>query len=302
MAARLLYATPTGKHPHIGYVKTVRDMELGCKSFARGVWDFIFAVGPVQMARAFIADTALEKGYDFLVMHDDDLMVEASHPELGNMLDEWHGMMDRNPEIGLIGAVYMRERPMVPTVTVKHDMYPGEICHVVSGFGPTPVEVATIGTGFVMIRREALLAVRDELPMFRFSHRRTQWGTSTMVGEDYDFCNRLRAKGFTVVADPRFATVHCKDGAHLPFKQSEYEYNWSDECPTVLERASELRSQTGPLMTLRHIGGFVCIDHTPQLIAEANEKVHKNVIDSIRAAADAATSAPPKAEAAHAAW
>ncbi len=286
---RLLYATPTGHHPTIGYCKTIRDIELGCKTFARGVEDFCFATGPVQMARSFISKAAIDgrcyidhdhriaggklclmEPYDYLVMHDDDLMIDPT-ARVGNVLDVWHGLMERNPEIGMMGAVYLRERPQIPTVTMPHPGHPEEICHIVCGFGDAPLEVASVGTGFVMIRVKAMRELLDDKPMFRFSYRKTEWGTTSEMGEDYDFCTRMRGKGWKVIADPRFSTVHLKQGAHLRFGLEAWETSWADSSPNVRQQSEALRASCSPLMTLREINGCICIDHIPQLIADAND-------------------------------
>ncbi len=271
MADRLFYATPSGRHPTLAYVKSMRDMEMGCRTFERGRDSFAFTCGPVQMARTRIADQAVNDGYDFLVMHDDDLWIEAGGPG-GNPLDVWHALFDQHPEVGAIGAVYLRERPMVPTVTVAHEEHPEECCHVISGFPFQPVEVATVATGFMMIRVSALKATRDDLPWFRFAIKRTFTGSVSEVGEDYDFCTRLRAAGFKVLADPRFRTVHMKDTGPLTF--SWQEDSWKDDSPTLKEQAAALRGAVGAT-EVRYINGFVALDHVPQLLADAQAKAER---------------------------
>src|SRR6185295_9343513 len=109
MPPRLLYATPTGRHPHPMYVASARRVELTCKSFERRIEDFLFAAGPVQMARTTIAEHAIKDGYDYLLMHDDDLIVDAGSDH--NPLDVWHELFKSDPTIGVIGAVYLREKP-----------------------------------------------------------------------------------------------------------------------------------------------------------------------------------------------
>lgn len=275
MGARLLYATPTGKHPHPAYVSSARQLEMTCKSFKREVHDFLFAAGPVQMARTTIADHAINDGYDFLLMHDDDLVVNAGGEKNGNPIDEWHELFDAQPEVGVIGAVYLRERPNIPTVVMSHPQYPEENCHVVSGLPPQPMVVSGIGTGFMMIRVSAMAALREKEDhahaLFRFPFTRTRWGIVNHTGEDYDFCARMRRMGNLVLADARWETCHIKESGRLVYRQADWEASWNDDAPGIRERCNDLRQQCAPKMALTKINGTLCIDHVPQLIADAEE-------------------------------
>jgi len=267
---RLLYATPTGKHPTVAYCKSLHDMELTCKTFERTAADMVFTVGPVQMARSKIAEQTVEEKYDFVVMHDDDLLVQCLG-ESGNPLDAFHELFEKHPDVGIIGAVYLRERPNMPTVTMPHPEFPEELCHIVAGMPYAPFEVAAVGTGFMMVRRQVFEALHEEgRGMFRFSHRKTRWGTVSEVGEDYDFCVRARAKGWRVLADPRFGTVHFKDQPHK-FEWHDWEAAWQDDAPGIQDRAKEMRTAVGPgPKFLQLTGGLVVIDHTPLLTGAAD--------------------------------
>jgi len=288
MADRLLYATPTGKHPHPAFVSSARALELTCRTFERRVHDFLFAAGPVQMARSTIADHAIKDGYDYLLMHDDDLVVNVS-TQLGNPLDVWHELFQREKDVGVVGAVYLRERPMIPTVVMSHPEYPEENCHVVSGLPPAPFSVSGIGTGFMMIRVSALRALRDKEDgahtLFRFPFNMTRWGIVNNTGEDYDFCARMRGVGYKVLADARWETCHIKESGRLVFDQAQWECSWNDDAPGIRERAQELRSQCQPKMTLTLINGVLCIDHTPQLMADAQEIAAKRAATDKKEAA-----------------
>jgi len=285
VADRLLYATPTGKHPHPGYVSSARQIELTTRSFKREVKDFLFAAGPVQMARSTIAEHAINDGYDYLLMHDDDLIVNAGGAQNGNPLDAWHDLFYREPSVGVIGAVYLREKPHIPTVVMSHPEFPEENCHVVSGLPPQPMAVSGIGTGFMMIRVKALRELRDKEDhahaLFRFPFNRTRWGIVNHTGEDYDFCYRMRGIGYKVLADARWETVHLKESGPLHFQQAEWEASWNDDAPGVRDRALALRAACAPKMTLTKINGLICIDHVPQLISDANDLAAKKAAKPI---------------------
>jgi hypothetical protein len=266
-------------------------VRLDCKTFEHGIPDFAWATGPVQMARTRIAEIAMDgrcwkehdhardakacvrEPYDFVLMHDDDLVVtpQAIHGSNGircNPLDVWHDLFDANPKLGAIGACYMLERPMKPNVVVPHPRYPEELCHVVCGLPPAPIEVGGVATGFMMIRvsvlRELDAAEEDDggPPMFRFPMRQTRWGTIETTGEDYDFCRRVRAIGYQVVADPRWQTTHLKERGQLVYDQEQWEKAWSGGViPAHL--AAEYKEQLHPDFAWANIGGMLCLDHTP---------------------------------------
>lgn len=285
---RLLYATPTGKHPHVAYVKSVRGMEVTCKTFEREPEDFIFAVGPVQMARSKIAELATNgrcfkkhdheggkskdckvEAYDYVLMHDDDLDVTPVGP-LGNPIDHWHKMFQENPEVGVVGAVYLRERPLMPNVVMPHHAGSPEMCHVVSGLPDSAIEVGGIGTGFMMLRTSVFEAVfrAEEAsgapPMFKFGLRQLPSGMVVEDGEDYDFCRRVRSAGFKVIADPRFDTVHMKDTGALHYNRDNWEWMWSEKNPQIKDVVQDIRGQCPPAMELKTINKLLCIDHTAQ--------------------------------------
>lgn len=291
MADRLLYATPTGKHPHPGYVVSVRDIEMSCATFERRPGDFQMAAGPVQMARTTIAERALAgacnqrhnhalddgkncvlEPYDYLVMHDDDLVVNAAGAA-GNPLDAWHALFQANPDVGVIGAVYLREKMETPTVVMSHPQFPEENCHVISGLPPAPFAVSGIGTGFFMIRVSALRELVEKEDgahaIFRFPFNRTRWGIVNHTGEDYDFCARMRGIGYRVLADARYETAHIKDSGTLTYHQPSYEAQWADGSPGCRERAERLRGCLSKHMTIVTIDGVMCVDHIPALKADA---------------------------------
>lgn len=285
--ARLLYATPTGKHPTVGYVISQRAVEMACRSFGvRHPRDFQFAMGPVQMARSEIARQAITgrchvahkcpadsagcvvDRYDFVVMHDDDLTIYPQGDD--NPIDEWHEMFDADPTIGVIGALYMREKPLLVNLTVPHPKYHEELCHVIHGIPEQPFEAGGIATGFMMIRREVLQVLSDTLdaagggPMFSFATYLSRWGTRHERGEDYDFCTRVRAAGFKVVADPRWTTTHFKDRGPLVYDHVAWERKWNtagpaSACIKELQEASPASYRVEKLPS-----GLIILDHTDQ--------------------------------------
>lgn len=233
----LLYATPTATHPSMGYVVSMRAIETTCKAFERGASDFIATTGPVQMARSAIARSTLDQGYDYVCMHDDDLQLAPTGPT-GNPLDQWLTIMEAHPDVGMIGAIYLRETPPIPTAIVDHPTDSKDHLQVLAGFPYAPFEVSGIGTGFVFVRAAA---IRDVGTDFKFAWQTNSFGADEQIGEDYDYAFRLRAKGWRVLADPRFPTVHHKPSGRLPFTWHDWNQKTTDATnPWQLELGPEL--------------------------------------------------------------
>lgn len=229
---RLLYATPTGRHPHLGYVASAMASRMTQKRFRHDFGDFMFAAGPVQMARCHIAREVIAKGYDYVLMHDDDLQI-AMDADGGSPLDSFLGLMESDPKIGVIGAVYLREDPRCPTVNMWHPLAkstqdaPGESVNAICNLPRGPFTCAGVGTGYMMIRAQVFRDIDTAtggIEPFMFWPYVSQWGAPSSMGEDYYFCWRAQQAGWKVIADPRFTTIHDKDASgKLVYQQYEWD-------------------------------------------------------------------------------
>jgi hypothetical protein len=211
------------------------------KAADHGPADFRIVRAPVQMARSQLCTWALEQGYDYLVMHDDD--VEIAHDYPGNPMDTFVNAMEADPTIGLMGVVYLRQQPLTPTLVMYHPGYAQgmEHCSVVCGLPNHPFAVGGIGFGWVMIRCSAIRALLErnggnDGPVVRFPHVKDVAGLTREIGEDYDVCDRLHELGYKVVADPRFETRHHKAAGVLHYRHDDWEQSHrTDEFPKLLE-------------------------------------------------------------------
>lgn len=263
---RFLYATPTGGHPHPGYVLSSRGLQITCKSGAIGIPDLLMTRGPVQMARSSIVSAFLQGDWDYLVMHDDDMSIDPTG-EHGNPLDAWAQLMAEEPDLGMVGVVYLREHPhTIPILNLWHPDYDHtEEVTVLCGMPYGAFDVASVGTGFVMIRRKALedlAAVGDGNggPMFRFSIEPNRLGMLREVGEDYDFCYRLQRAGWKVMADTRFATTHHKDSGRLQFVWSDWEKQGSrHECGECGKVHGGIDLTVQPGAEIIEVRGMTCV-------------------------------------------
>jgi hypothetical protein len=147
----------------------------------------------VAEARNRCVELAREQDADFLLFLDSDMVFPRN--ALQRLLA--HGK-------DIVGATYPKRVPpyeilgaAVPDGSVESNGALLEMLH--------------LPTGCILIR----MAVFDAMtgPNFRF---RVDPDTGAIVGEDYDFCDRARAVGFTVWCDSRlsFEIGHIGQGVH----------------------------------------------------------------------------------------
>lgn len=87
----------------------------------------------------------------------------------------------------------------LPVPNISQDIEPGYVAARL-------MEVKGMGTGFMLIHREVLEKV-DKSP-FRF--RYDKWGTASICGEDYDFCEKAVNAGYRIYADFGVQCEHYK--------------------------------------------------------------------------------------------
>jgi hypothetical protein len=80
------------------------------------------------------------------------------------------------------------------------------------------VKAKRVGTGFMMVRRDVFECLRENHPEWVYMDQNSdkklhaffdfQCTPEGYIGEDYTFCDRARAHGFTVWADPTIKLGH----------------------------------------------------------------------------------------------
>lgn len=224
MNDRVLYAVPSGGHPHPSFVVSAHATISGSQR-CRDTAAYGFITGqPVQMARTQAAMKCLSLDYDWLVMHDDDLELVVDGVA-GNPLDAFLAVAECDPTIGIVGAVYLREKPLCPPINC-YSRDGGDVrAMLVGGMPHAPFLVESVATGFVLIRAALLrqLYEQGDGPLFRFPVRRNRWGMIEELGEDVDFSQRAWSLGWKVVADPRIPTIHYKASGPLRFEWNKWE-------------------------------------------------------------------------------
>jgi hypothetical protein len=229
---------------------------------ARG--NLIFQHGLLPFVRDSITKAFLEHGSDFLVMQDDDLVVEGE-----TALDGMVSLLQDDPTIGIVGAVYLKAQPRITTVSIAHPEYRDwrieivdgrpvdvapELCTVVRRIPSIPFQCDGVGTGFCVIRKECVEQMIEKwgIPLWRMPVLRSRFGLNQPCTDDTDFCLRTARLGWKVIADPRPVTFHLKSIGHLCYIHDEWEKVQNIDMRPLREGSCE------PIV----IGGIECLDMT----------------------------------------
>lgn len=263
MSKRLVYAWPSGGYPKPAFVNSMMNVRMLQSLAEHKPHDVMCGSAPVQMARTQLCVEAINGGYDYMVMHDDD--IEIGNCDAGNPIDNSIDIMEHCPDVGVVGAVYMREKPFMPTFTMYHPEFGAkEHCAGVGGLPALPFDVGGIGFGWVMIRMSIIreLAKRNDGPIIRFSHQADVAGIVREIGEDYDFCDRVHQLGYRVIADPRYRTHHHKRSGILEYDHDKWEAR-------ICSTTEPITIEAAPGTKLIEINGISCLDVSETRFMEA---------------------------------
>lgn len=174
-------------------VELVRYLE-----FNQFNYDITFgADSGVHRCRYFLTETFMRSDFDRLMFIDAD--IEFSPEDFGRL---W--ALDADVAVG----VYRMHRGEPYAAHVD-----GEL---LADLPDDPMEVDYAGTGFMLIKREVLESIKDDLPTIetKMGKHPRWWAFEVVDGielpEDYSFCKRVRDKGFKVVMDPVVKLKHWK--------------------------------------------------------------------------------------------
>jgi hypothetical protein len=183
-----------------------------------------YHINGVDLARNTILYDALKTDADWLLMVDADTFHSAKGEASGDAgIDVLQMIMDgeRHGNCGLIGApVRGRAVGNVDAVMVQID-------HDGPGFVPVanspghfrtplgwlqgqekPIPVSRIGGAFVAVNCNWMREKWNTAPWFVFEHEYGKGRPVNGRGEDYFVCDGIRARGGTVLCDPRFVPAH----------------------------------------------------------------------------------------------
>ena len=142
--------------------------------------------------RNHLAEHALELGADWVWYVDDD---HCFRPDTLNRL--------LAHDVDIVSGLYLRRvAPFLPVIYDKEDET-GDVVKYALTPGDTGLkEIVAAGAGCLLVKTCVLRALGA--PYWRFNQR----PDGEMIGEDIDFCQRARAKGFKVYCDMDTAIGH----------------------------------------------------------------------------------------------
>jgi hypothetical protein len=159
----------------------------------------------VSRVRNIIANQFIDSDCDHLFMVDSDINFNADDVL---RLMAWNQM---KPIVAGIGVARKTEKVFFSMLDQDED---GNV--VMDNMGL--VRAKRVGTGFIMIRRDVFLSLKESHPEWEyfdqnsgktlhsfFDFKSTPEG---YIGEDYLFCDRAREAGFTVWVDPTIKLGH----------------------------------------------------------------------------------------------
>lgn len=172
-----------------------------CKDDRVAQVDFCFPVdGPYELKLNQVARQVIDLGYDFWLNVDDDNgptrnpidLMELNLPVIGCPTPIWK---DKDPKKSpylysacdkLENGMYVQHQPLVGLQ-----------------------EVDAVGSGCMLVTREALLKLDGSVPFFK--RKLSEDETKVILGPDYYFCERIKAAGMPVHAHYDFNCNHVKE-------------------------------------------------------------------------------------------
>jgi hypothetical protein len=243
MTTKILIATPAyGDKVHVGYHESIAGL---VSAFARGAPDVIFEqkvinVPVLATARNILASIVIDDpSYSHLLFVDADMafspsliakMLKVGRPFVASVYPEklthWKELGE---ELAKDRMATMRARLVTSTYVcgkeLWEELHPSgrRVIRMVDGFA----RMGLVGTGVMLVSRDALLAIRDDNPALWVEEPAAEvraWGLAEggllrcfdtfvneggyLVGEDIAFCHRWRRTGGEIWAAMDEAIVH----------------------------------------------------------------------------------------------
>lgn len=236
---RLMVATPIYEGAQGTYVRAALGLAQRAQALGMSVqFEFILYQPEIARARNMLTGKFLGSDCTHLLFIDAD--IDFSADDIFAMVKA----MQARPECGILGGACPRrefnwrnvaravELGMAKDNPSDLALYAGEFAlqfaHANQNFALTDlVELARIGTGLMLIRRNVIEGVRNKFPQLAFRTdvaERDGYGvgemvhalfcpmidpdTQLMLSEDYAFCRRVRDAGFRIWLAPWVKTTH----------------------------------------------------------------------------------------------
>lgn len=233
-----MIATPIYDGAQGGYVRAVLALALAAESQGVSVrFEFVLNQASIDRTRNILANLFLQGDYTHLLFIDSDVDFEAA--DVFSMVRA----MDGNPDCAVLGAPVARrvvnwsnvaraaDRGLAKDRAADLARFSGEFAFSFlrpdQSFALTDlVELARIGTGLLLIRRDVLTVLRDAHPDlayqtdpseqqgYRIADRACAFflpmidpGTHQLLSEDFAFCRRVTDAGFRIWLAPWVRTT-----------------------------------------------------------------------------------------------
>lgn len=243
MTTKILIATPAyGDKVHVGYHESIAGL---VSAFAQGAPEVIFEqkvinVPVLATARNILASIVIDDpSYSHLLFVDADMafspsliakMLNVRHPFVASVYPEklthWKELGE---ELAKDGMEIMRARLVTSSYVCGKELWEEvrssgrRVIRVVDGFA----RMGLVGTGVMLVSREALLAIKDANPKLWVEEPAAEvrgWGLTEggllrcfdtfvneagyLVSEDIAFCHRWRGTGGEIWAAMDEAIIH----------------------------------------------------------------------------------------------
>lgn len=173
---RVAIAVPSGDMVHADFATSLAALCHGCASLKIHILNAKSSI--IAIARNTAVAMAQEAGVDYLWFVDSDMVFPPT--ALLRLLIH---------QQDVVGATYVKRVPPHPVLGAALDPQPAD-------FPPGLLEMSRIPTGCLLIR----MSVFDRLqrPYFHFD---VNPANGDIVGEDYLFCDKVRAAGMRIWCD-----------------------------------------------------------------------------------------------------
>lgn len=180
---KVVVGIPSGDMVHVDFALSVNAMLIYSLQQQVPILSIVNKKGSiVHQARCSIAEDAKSAGATHLLFIDSDHVIPRDL--LVNML---------KADKDIIGLHQVTKRP--PIRSNCEDLKGNRLTKPGTGIE----EVARIGTGLMLINMKVLEKMKQ--PYFEFKWEKGMFKTPHWVGEDYNFCEAARHKGFKIYVD-----------------------------------------------------------------------------------------------------
>ncbi len=188
---------------HGGHLEQMMSL-CGATFAAQGMLSFVGLVRPdtcsVDRSRNHIVSHALKAKAHAVLMCDAD----TYHPIAADLVKMMAAANDRHAAV-IAAPVKLRGKPGWNVLARRPDEAPAEFVAPEHWKGRI-AEVERIGTACMAINLNWIRDHWPEQPWFQTRH--LSGGDPRSIGEDINFCDQVRDRGGTILADGRFEPIH----------------------------------------------------------------------------------------------